>query len=132
MTSNLLASALSTFLLTGIGWMLLWAALIALLFYLASRFIPWQEKWRQYEGSIITAIRLAEKQIKSDTPNSAMAKLDKALQFVIDAYAEANEGALPSDALVENLRQGIQIKHNEMVSMGMLPRVITRSDQAIA
>lgn len=122
MTMHFIASSIWIFLNSGVGLLLIWCLLIALSIHLLYRFNPYQEKWRQYEGSIITAIKLAEKQIKCNSPNSAMAKLDKALQFVIDAYAEANDGKLPSDALIEQIRQGIQIKHNEMVSMGMLPR----------
>ena len=43
-----------------------------------------------------------------------LAKLDWALRFVLDAYAEANNGKQPSARLIEQIKQGIQVKHNEM------------------
>ena len=93
---------------------------VGLFLFLASKFNPLQEKWKQYEGSIITGIRLAEKQIPDDTPNAGLAKLDAALRFVLNAYAEANNGKQPSAALIEQIKQGIQIKHDELDRYGGL------------
>ena len=103
-----------------LGFSLLWVGLITLFFWLASRFNPFQEKWKQYEGSIITAIRLAEQQIPDDTPNKGLAKLDAALKFVLQAYADANHGKQPSASLTEQLKQAIQIKHDELDRRGSL------------
>ena len=99
------------FLNSGIGFALVWAGMVGLFMWLASKFNPFQEKWKAWEGSIITGIKLAEKEIPDDTPNAGLAKLDAALRFVLNAYAEANNGKQPSDALVEQIKQGIQIKH---------------------
>jgi|GEM_PF-607059 len=108
-----------------IGFSLLWVGLVTLFFWLASHFNPFQEKWKQYEGSIITAIRLAEQAIPDDptpgsVPNKGLAKLDAALKFVLQAYADANHGKQPSADLTEQLKQAIQIKHDELERRGSL------------
>jgi len=83
---------------------------------------PFQEAWKKYEGSIITGIKLAEKQIPHDTPNAGLAKLDAALRFVLNASAEANNGKQPSAKLVEQIKQGIQITHNDLDRFGGLSK----------
>jgi len=120
MDGNAILNGVWTFLNSGIGFAIIWAAMVGFFIFLASKFNPLQEKWKQYEGSIITGIKLAEKQIPDDTPNSGLAKLDSALRFVLNAYAEANNGKKPSDALVEQIKQGIQIKHSELDRYGGL------------
>lgn len=122
MDGNTILSGIWTFLNSGIGFAIVWAALVGFFLFLASKFNPLQEKWKQYEGSIITGIRLAEKQIPDDTPNAGLAKLDAALRFVIAAYAEANNGKQPSAALIEQIKQGIQIKHDELDRYGGLSK----------
>ncbi len=122
MDGNAILNGVWTFLNSGIGFAIIWAAMVGFFIFLASKFNPLQEKWKQYEGSIITGIKLAEKQIPDDTPNSGLAKLDSALRFVLNAYAEANNGKKPSDALVEQIKQGIQIKHSELDRWGGLSK----------
>ena len=104
------------------GLSLAWAAIVGFFIFLASRFNPLQEKWKAWEGSIITGIKLAEKQIPDDTPNAGLAKLDAALRFVLNAYAQANGGKQPSDSVIEQIRQGIQIKHGELDRWGGLSK----------
>ena len=120
MDGNTILNGIWTFLNSGIGFAIVWAALVGFFLFLASKFNPLQEKWKQYEGSIITGIKLAEKQIPDDTPNGGLAKLDAALRFVLNAYAEANNGKQPSAALIEQIKQGIQIKHDELDRYGGL------------
>ena len=122
MDGNAIFNGIWTFLNSGIGFAIIWAAMVGFFIFLASRFNPWQEKWKQYEGSIITGIKLAEKQIPDDTPNAGLAKLDAALRFVLNAYAEANSGKQPSATLVEQIKQGIQIKHSELDRFGGLSK----------
>ena len=110
------------FLNSGIGFALVWAGLVGLFMWLASKFNPFQEKWKAWEGSIITGIKLAEKQIPDDTPNAGLAKLDAALRFVLKAYADANNGKQPSAKLIEEIKQGIQIKHSDLDRFGGLSK----------
>lgn len=113
-------SALDSFFNSAFGFAVTWTALVAVFFWLASRFNPFQEKWREWEGSIITAIKLAEKEIPDDTPSAGLARLDAALRFVLKAYAEANGGKQPSAQLTQQIKQGIQIKHAELDRFGGL------------
>ena len=120
MDTTVLLETLDTVLNSAFGLAVAWAILIGLFFWLSSRFNPFQEKWREWEGSIVTAIKLAEKEIPDDVPNGGLAKLDAALRFVLKAYAEANGGKEPPARLVEQIRQGIQIKHAELDRFGGL------------
>ena len=122
MDGSLIIKGIWTFLDSGIGFAVIWAAMTGFFMLLASRFNPIQEKWKKYEGSIITGIKLAEKQIPDDTPNAGLAKLDAALKFVLEAYAEDHNGKKPPSSLREQLKQGIQIKHQELARWGGLSK----------
>lgn len=113
------------FLNSGIGFALVWAGMVGLCMWLGSKFNPFQEKWKAWEGSIITGIKLAEKQIPDDTPNAGLAKLDAAMRFVLKAYADANNGKQPPAKLVEEIKQVIQIKHSELDRFGGLSKSST-------
>lgn len=115
-----LFDALDSVLNSALGFAVIWAALVGLFFWLSSKFNPFQEKWREWEGSIITAIKLAEKEIPDETPSAGLAKLDAALRFVLKAYADAHNGKQPPAKLIEQLKQGIQIKHSELDRFGGL------------
>lgn len=120
MNVNALFNYAWTFFNSGIGFVLIWAALVWVFIWLTSRFNPFQEAWRRWEGSIITGIRLAEKQIPNDVPHPGLARLDAALRFVLDAYAEAHNGKQPPARIVEQIKQGIQIKHDDLDRYGGL------------
>ncbi len=120
MDVNGIIEAVGKFFNSSIGFALVWAAMVGLFLWLTSRYNPFQETWKKYEGSIITGIKLAEKEIPDDTPNSGLAKLDAALRFVLKAYAEANSGKRPSPKEIEAIRQGIQIKHADLDRFGGL------------
>lgn len=122
MDFNAVFEAIGSFFNSGLGFALIWAAMVGVFMWLASRFNPFQEKWKQWEGSIITGIKLAEKEIPDDTPNSGLAKLDAALKFVLNAYAEANSGKQPSTKIIEQIKQGIQIKHSDLDRFGGLSK----------
>jgi len=61
----------------------------ALLLYGLNRLYAKRPLWQQWEGTIITAVKLAEKAIPDDTENKGLGKLDDALQYVIRVYEEA-------------------------------------------
>jgi len=122
MDASGIIEAVGKFLNSGFGFALVWAGLVGVFLWLASRYNPFQEAWKKYEGSIITGIKLAEKQIPDDTPNAGLAKLDAALRFVLKAYAEANNGKQPSAKEIEQIRQGIQIKHADLDRFGGLSK----------
>ncbi len=117
-----LIDSLSKLLNSGVGFVVIWAVLVGVFFWLSSKFNPFQEKWKEWEGSIITGIKLAEKEIPDDTPSAGLAKLDAALRFVLKAYADANNGKQPPAKLIEQIKQGIQIKHADLDRYGGLTK----------
>jgi hypothetical protein len=117
-----ITNAIAAFFNTPFGFALTWAVVVGLFVYLSSKFNPFVEAWKKYEGSIITGIKLAEKQLPGDTPNKGLAKLDAALRFVLKAYAEANNGKQPSAKVIEQIKQGIQIKHADLDKSGGLKK----------
>ena len=122
MTTQTIIEALGQFFSSGFGFAVTWAAVVGFFIFLTGKLNPFQEAWKKYEGSIITGIKLAEKEIADDTPNSGLAKLDDALRFVLKAYTEANKGKQPSAKLVEEIKQGIQIKHSDLDRFGGLSK----------
>ena len=120
MDVSAILESLSSFFNTGFGFAITWLVMVGVFLWLASKFNPFQEKWKEWEGSIITGIKLAEKEIPDDTPNAGLAKLDAALRFVLKAYADANNGKQPPASLVEQIKQGIQIKHADLDRYGGL------------
>jgi len=122
MDVNAIIEALTGFFNSSFGFAVVWAGMVGFFIFLASKYNPLQEAWKKYEGSIITGIKLAEKQVPDDTPNAGLAKLDAALRFVLKAYAEANKGKQPPAKLVEEIKQGIQIKHSDLDRFGGLSK----------
>lgn len=66
--------------------------------------------WKSYEGTIMSAIRYAEKAIPDGTPNGGVAKLDEALKFVLKVY-EARTGTQATSAVTAELKEAIQVAH---------------------
>ena len=69
--------------------------------------------WVKFEGVILSAIKMAEKAIPVDTENKALKRLDFALEIVIKAFEEL-KGRKPSAKEIHSLKEGINIKHNEI------------------
>jgi hypothetical protein len=115
-------TSVSVFFNTPTGFAILWTAIVGFIIYLASKYNPFVEAWRKYEGSIIAGIRFAEKSIDDSTENKSLAKLDAALKYVIKAYEDANSGKSPSQTLINAFKEGIQIKHDQMERVGTLPK----------
>ncbi|QDU33051.1 hypothetical protein KS4_10920 [Poriferisphaera corsica] len=107
---------------SGVGITLTWLGAVIMLFWLSSKFNPFQEKWKQWEGTIITAIKMAEKEIPDNTPNRGLAKLDTALRYVLKTYSDINRGKPPSAKTTQQIKEGIQIKHSELQRSGELSK----------
>ena len=75
--------------------------------------------WRQFEGSIIAAVKLAEKAIPDNTPNKSLARLDSALDYVVKVFGEVRKRP-PNDSEKAALREGIQITHSGLEKAGQL------------
>jgi len=115
-----LLEILSTLLNSVIGVLLGMAFVITTVFWLLSKLDPFHDQWRQWEGSIITAIKLAEKKVSDEIPHAGQIKLNTAMDHVLKDYALANGGKRPSRRLARQLRQGIQTKHADLDRFGGL------------
>lgn len=89
------------------------AAVAGLVLWLLNRLYALKPAWKRFEGTIIAAIKYAEKQIPDDVDNKALNRLDAALRYVVKVYEEATDKqATPK--IVADLKEGIQIKHAEL------------------
>jgi hypothetical protein len=75
--------------------------------------------WKKYEGTIIGAIRAAEKAIPDNVPMKSAERLDKALKLVLEVYA-SREGAMPGPATVAEFAEAIQVIHAKQEAAGAL------------
>jgi hypothetical protein len=76
-------------------------------------------KWAAFEGTIIAAVKYAEKKIPDNAPNKSAAKLDMALKYVLEVYKMVR-GRSPSKKMEAELVQGIQIIHDRVEGAGNL------------
>ena len=94
------------------------AALAAILLWALNRLYMAKPAWQQYEGTIISAIKWAEKTISDDTPNKSLRRLDAALDYVLRVY-EQTHGSVSAKVKAE-LKEGIQLTHADLESQGQL------------
>jgi len=92
----------------------------AFLGWLLTRLFSRRPTWEDYEGTIISAVKHAEKAIPDDTPNKGAARLDEALRYVLKVYALTHRGQQPPAGVVDDLREGIQITHDRLEARGTL------------
>ena len=91
------------------------------LLWLLNRLYAAKPAWQAFEGTIIAAVKWAEKEIPDDTPNKAFNRLNAALNYVLKVYQEAR--GKPADAKTQaELREGIQIVHAELEASGNLDK----------
>lgn len=81
--------------------------------WLLSRSSRIQPLWKRWEGTIITAVKFAEKAIPNNTPNKGLEKLDYALKYVLRVY-ESMHGVPANVKTTAALKEGVQIIHNEL------------------
>ncbi len=95
------------------------AAFAAALLWGLNKLYAKRPAWQAFEGSIIAAVKWAEKSIPDDTPNKAYSRLDTALLYMLKVY-EKTKGRSADAATVDELREGIQIIHAELEAGGNL------------
>lgn len=72
-----------------------------------------REKFKQYEGFAITAIKAAEKAIPDDAPLKGARKLDFALKAFLTKYQSAT-GVQPSDEMLAKIESWIATIHSAL------------------
>lgn len=94
----------------------LWIGLLLFFVYLGRK---GGNGWKQWEGAIIQAIKVAEKTVPDDASNTGLKRFDVALKSVLDAYENAQ--GVPADAaMLEQFRQAISIVHARLERDGNL------------
>jgi len=114
-------TALLTFLNSPLG-----IAIVAgvLLWILNKKFGP--EIWRKYAGTLVAAVKWAEKAIPDDTENAGARRFDQALQYALRVFADINRrDAKPKE--VESLKQGIEIVHADLEGTGSLKKAAKKA-----
>ena len=105
------------------------AAVAGVVLWILNKLYAKKPDWKKYEGSIIAAVKLAEKSIPDDTPNKAAARLDAALRYVLKIHHEV-ENRIATAQEVATIREGIQIVHAELESSGLLQKNLTKAVKA--
>ena len=91
------------------------------LIWLLNRLYAAKPAWQAFEGTIIAAVKWAEKEIPDDTPNKAFNRLNAALNYVLKVY-EQSRGRPADEQTKQSLREGIQIVHAQLEASGNLVR----------
>jgi len=95
------------------------AALGAALVWLLAKLYAAKPTWQAFEGTIIAAVKWAEKTIPDDASNTAEQKLNAAMQYVLKVY-ESARGTPATPAVQQDLAEGIQIVHAQLEASGNL------------
>ncbi len=88
-------------------------AIASLVVYLLNRLYAKKPAWKKYEGTVISAIRYAEKAIPDGSANKSAARLDAALKYALNVI-EIREKRIVTDSERAEIIEGIQVTHNAM------------------
>ena len=88
--------------------------------FILNRLYTAKPGWAKFEGAIITAIQHAEKSIPDNTESRGAKRLNAALKYVLKVQMEA--GKKLSAKKVAEIREGIQIVHNDLSAKGTLTK----------
>jgi hypothetical protein len=100
----------------------------AVVAFLIAKLFAAKPGWAKYQGTIISAIRYAEKAIPDGSPNTSIARLDAALKYVL-AVIEESEKRTPSEAEQAILKDGISLLHSG-VEQELLAKLGIKADTA--
>jgi len=94
-------------------------AVAAVVLYLLRRLYAAHPAWEDYEGAIISAVKFAEKQVPDDAGDTATARFQAALAYVLRIYEEIH-GKAPDAQTQASLEEGIRLKHADLEALGTL------------
>jgi len=94
------------------------AAFAAAVVWAMNKIYSKRPAWQAFEGTIIAAVKWAEREIPDDTPNKSLVRLNAALNYVLKVYEQARGPA--GEQIKAELREGIQIVHAELEAAGNL------------
>jgi uncharacterized membrane protein YccC len=90
----------------------------AVLFWLNKLYAA-KPAWKKYEGTIVSAIRSAEKAIPDNVDNAGARRFDAALKYAL-LIMEATEKRRATEAETASLREGIHLVHSSLEAQGAL------------
>lgn len=96
-------------------------AIAAAAVYLVAKLFTAKPAWKQFEGLMITAIKIAEKAIPEGTSNKSLARADFAMQEFIRQY-ESTYAWAPSTALRQAVKANLPLVHNMLEETGTLKK----------
>ena len=73
----------------------------------------WKKIYEKWEGSLVSAIKFAEKTIDDKSENKSQRKLDQALKYMIKVF-EDTKGRMPKRKELEAIKEGLNKKHSEL------------------
>ena len=92
--------------------------IISLLAYAAARLFA-RPAWQQYEGLMISAVKMAEKMIPDNVEHRAMRRADEALKEFIAAYTRIYQ-ADPPATLLREVQLNLPVVHDALEAEGAL------------
>ena len=95
------------------------AVLSAVLLWVLNGIYARKPLWKRYEGTIISAIRAAEKAIPNGTPMKSAERLDKALQLILAVYQQ-REQTEPGPGTIAMFAEAVQVIHAQQEAAGAL------------
>jgi len=75
----------------------------------------------RFIGTIITAVKAAEKAIPDDTKNAGLARFDRAFKYIISVFAQV-EGRLPTPDEELEIKEAIPVVHADIEADGGLEK----------
>ena len=96
-------------------------AIAALVLYLLKKARERYPAWMDWEGTIVEAVKHAEKAIPDDAENKSLRRFNEALAYCLRVYQEAN-GKAPSGRERRDIEEGIRLKHAELEATGVLDK----------
>jgi hypothetical protein len=94
-------------------------AIAGVVLWLLNRLYAKKPLWAQFEGTLIEAVRFAEKAVPDDAESKAVRRLDAALKYVLKIYeGMKSRPATPNE--IDEIKDGIRIVHNELDTNGVL------------
>lgn len=88
------------------------AAFVAFLVWLINKIVAKKPAlWAKYRGTILSAVKLAEKEIPDTSTNAGLLKLDWALKRIVEAVEKVEARKLTPPEIAD-LTEGISIVHD--------------------
>jgi len=94
-------------------------AVAAVVLLILNRIYAKKPLWQTLEGTIIGAVKTAEKAIPDDAENAGVKRLDHALKYVLSVYEEIVKRRA-TDAESAAIKDGIQVVHDKLEASGTL------------